>query len=140
MADLIKKVEQSLKAESKKTTSSRSTDEPQDEKEEQNRRKSAAVVDRLEKEMESFVGKIREIVPDPVMSHYSYSMNFRNLTLFGVSDVSQCGRVRKSALRKWRTDVCSPALAAAVNSVAGAGVPFKGKVTALFKRPKITLT
>ena len=66
-------------------------------------------------------------------------MNYRNLTMFGISDLTLCGPVRKYFGSKWKANICMPRLSATVNCVAGPGVPFKGRVSAILAQPKIEI-
>ena len=67
-------------------------------------------------------------------------MNFHNLTLYGISNMKVCGAAHKFFGNKWKADVCLPSLSSTVDTVTGPGVPFKGKVSVIFKQPRLHLT
>ena len=66
-------------------------------------------------------------------------MSYKNLTLFGLSHAKACGKIKKS-FNSWKGYVCLTALTSTVDSVTGPGVPFKGRVAAIFKSPKVEFT
>lgn len=68
---------------------------------------------------------------------HGLSMNFRNLTLHGMTRLRVCGSVRRQFGDKWRSQLCLPLLSASVDTVTGPGVPFRGKVAVIFRRPKL---
>ncbi len=70
------------------------------------------------------------------------SLNYRNLTLRGVTDLRLCGRVGRAmgGRRTWKARLCLPSLLATVDTNTGPGVPFKGRVTAVLSTPKLAVT
>lgn len=67
------------------------------------------------------------------------SASYRNITLYGISDMHVCGKVHHAFGNKWKGAICMPSLSATVNCDSGPGVPFKGRVAAIFKQPKIEI-
>ncbi len=113
--------------------------------------------------LEKFVKKFTTNVPDPIvrlidkkltrgkaMNLFSIQttskglgMNYHNLTLRGLSDVNLCGAVKRElglGSSSWKASICMPMLSASVGTTTGPGVPFRGRVNVLLRRPKISLT
>ena len=63
-------------------------------------------------------------------------MSYKNLTLYGLSHGSTCGKLQKS-FNYWKGSICLASLTSTVDSVTGPGVPFKGRVAAIFKSPTV---
>ena len=70
---------------------------------------------------------------------HGLSMNFRNLTLYALSDIRVCSDAHKVFGHKWKADICWPRLSVGVDTVTGPGVPFKGRVAAIYKKPKMQI-
>lgn len=69
-------------------------------------------------------------------------MNYKNLTLYGLSEMEVCSKKeatvsKGSSSKRWKGYVCLDTLAATLDCVTGPGVPFQGRVAAVFKQPKI---
>jgi hypothetical protein len=70
------------------------------------------------------------------MTSKGLSTSYKNLTLFGLSRAESCGKLKKK-FNQWKAELCLATLTSSVDSVTGPGVPFKGRVAAIFKRPKL---
>ncbi|XP_059078987.1 uncharacterized protein LOC131877341 isoform X1 [Tigriopus californicus] len=105
------------------------------EKEDQSRTTSDA-----RKSLETFLKHFTDNVPDPIATSKGLSASYRNLTLYGISDIRICGPIHKYfGGNKWKATLCLPRISTSVNCVAGPGVPFKGRVSAIFKLPKLEI-
>ena len=70
-------------------------------------------------------------------------MSYRNLTLYGLTEMSICGKMKKGfgmGSEVWTSEICFPRLTTTVDCVTGPGVPFRGKVAAIFKEPKLKIS
>jgi hypothetical protein len=70
-------------------------------------------------------------------------MSYRNLTMYGLTGMKVCGKLKKAlsaAPDTWTSEICLPRLTTTLDCVTGPGVPFRGKVAAIFKDPKIRIT
>ena len=90
----------------------------------------------MEREWKNFARKMIESTPDPVITSKGLSMSYKNLTLYGLSHAKVCGKVKKT-FSTWKGHICLDSLTSTVDSVTGPGVPFKGRVAAIFKTPKV---
>jgi len=92
--------------------------------------------DDMEKLWKDYVKKMMDSTPDPVVTNRGLTTSYKNFTLYGITKGSICGKIRKS-FNTWRGDLCFSKLTSSVSSETGPGVPFKGKVSAIFTGPKI---
>jgi len=99
-------------------------------------------IDSITEDFEAFVEKLKNSVPDPIATSKGLSMSFKSLTMYGLSEVKVCGKVKKSFGGKstWKGYICMPTLAATVDCSTGPGVPFKGKVAEIVRKPKLQLS
>ncbi len=68
-------------------------------------------------------------------------MNYRNLTVKGLSDLTVCeGAKIRGGPSQRRASLCAPLVTVSVATSSGPGVPFRGRVTAILRRPKVVVT